>query len=244
MLLRKLKLDWRYGVSEFVIVVMGVLVALWVDNLNNDRRDRQLEGEYLSALTADLERDTAALSVEIRAAEERARSGGAVLDAVQSGLVDQDPHTFVRSVHLTYALSYPAYSRATVNDLLSTGNLRLLRDPEIRSRLDAYYALIDFYEQFREVWRDLQVAMEHTIPELIEWEHRQSILAEIGSAPPWVDSEFTVTRADAERVLARVAEHPSARHRIQNMTRLQGTHYRHLEEIKALAIELIDLLTS
>ena len=243
MLLRKLKLDWRYGVGEFVIVVMGVLVALGVDSWNDVRRDDDLEREYLSALKADLERDTAALSDAIMNAEDRSRSGGVVLASLGGSPIDVDPHDFIRWVHATYALSYPGYSRSTIKDLLSTGNLRLLRDRELRSRLDEYYSLIDYYEQFREVWRDLQVAMEHVIPELIDWDHRQAILAELGRQRQWVGGKFVATAADAERVVERIEAHPNARHRIQNMTRVQGTHHGHLVEIKALAIEVLDLIS-
>ena len=40
MLFRKQRLDWRYGISELVIVVMGVLIALAADGWSQRQADR------------------------------------------------------------------------------------------------------------------------------------------------------------------------------------------------------------
>ncbi len=41
------------------MIVVGVLIALGLDNWNQDRVDRALSGEYLSRLVGDLEADVA-----------------------------------------------------------------------------------------------------------------------------------------------------------------------------------------
>lgn len=43
MLLRKLELDWRYGLGEFFVVVTGVMIALAADGWLQDRSDQALE---------------------------------------------------------------------------------------------------------------------------------------------------------------------------------------------------------
>ena len=69
MLFRKLKLDWKYGISELLIVVAGVLIALAANGLLQERQDQSLELEYLEGLIADLRLDTAQLSIHIAEAE-------------------------------------------------------------------------------------------------------------------------------------------------------------------------------
>lgn len=43
MLFRKQRLDWRYGITELVIVVAGVLIALAADGWSKRQADRALE---------------------------------------------------------------------------------------------------------------------------------------------------------------------------------------------------------
>jgi hypothetical protein len=50
MLFRKLRLDWRYGITELIIVVAGVLIALAADGWSQRQADRALELRYLHDL--------------------------------------------------------------------------------------------------------------------------------------------------------------------------------------------------
>ena len=46
---------WPRAIAEFMVIVIGVLVALAVDRWNADQEDRRLEQTYLASLAADLE---------------------------------------------------------------------------------------------------------------------------------------------------------------------------------------------
>ena len=54
----------RKALLEFAVIVLGVLVALGVDQWNGSRQDRARETDYLGRLAADLRLDTAALNME------------------------------------------------------------------------------------------------------------------------------------------------------------------------------------
>jgi len=49
----------RYAVGEFLLVVLGILFALQINNWNENRKRNILKHEYTSSLIADLKRDTA-----------------------------------------------------------------------------------------------------------------------------------------------------------------------------------------
>ena len=53
------RLNWRFLLGEFVVIVLGVLVALWVDQEQASRRDALLEVEYLESFLIDLDTDLA-----------------------------------------------------------------------------------------------------------------------------------------------------------------------------------------
>ncbi|GAA4268157.1 DUF6090 family protein [Hyunsoonleella aestuarii] len=47
----------KYAIGEIVLVVIGILIALQINNWNEDRKDRELEKEFLVALKETLNRD-------------------------------------------------------------------------------------------------------------------------------------------------------------------------------------------
>ncbi|HZL94407.1 MAG TPA: hypothetical protein VFB99_12205, partial [Vicinamibacterales bacterium] len=53
------RLNWRLLLGEFVVIVVGVLMALWVDELREARDNAELEVEYLQSLVIDLDTDLA-----------------------------------------------------------------------------------------------------------------------------------------------------------------------------------------
>ena len=53
------RLNWRHLLGEFVVIVVGVLVALWVDQLREARDNAELEVEYLESFVTDLDADLA-----------------------------------------------------------------------------------------------------------------------------------------------------------------------------------------
>ncbi len=65
--------------GEFVIVVVGVLAALWVDDWREARADRSLEFHLLEGLRSDLTRDSADIASAMIVAEARAAGADELL---------------------------------------------------------------------------------------------------------------------------------------------------------------------
>lgn len=64
MLLRPLRIDWRYATGEVAIIVIGILVAITLDNCNDTRIERRVERDYLARLTEDVRADTATFTMD------------------------------------------------------------------------------------------------------------------------------------------------------------------------------------
>ena len=141
---RKFKLDWSYAIGELIIVTVGVLIALGINQWQQDQGDRALELQYANRLKADLQMDIH----EFKNFEASALSGKTrVLKALAT--VDGTQTSFDHSVFNAENLNYstfnalPRSQSATFNELQSTGNLNLLQNPSIRMAIDRYY---DSYE--------------------------------------------------------------------------------------------------
>ena len=253
MLWRKLKLDWKYAIGEFMIVLVGVLVALAFDGMVEDRAEREAERRYLASLESDLTRDIESLDIAIARADRRARLGERVIAALDGGSLPADPEEFGLGVHAGLLLGYPQYSRGTIEDLISTGNLGLIRSSRLKEALFRYYGLIDYHDQFRPNWRAMQIAYEHTIPHLLSCAHRQAMLAApcgggddvaipCGAPQWWWEEEFVFTASDAAALRDRMLAHPSARGEYENMTRIQGSHLMSLSSFREEALGVLAIL--
>ncbi len=122
-------------VAEFMVIVVGVLVALGVDSWASAQADRALEREYLLRLLDDVRYDHAELDF-VRA-------------VTVSGLIYADslllePEAWDEPDHLIGAILIaanartPDLSRNTLRELVSSGRIALLRSAEVRIALAEY----------------------------------------------------------------------------------------------------------
>lgn len=241
MLFRKLKLDWKYGLSELVIVVTGVLIALAADGWNASRADRALERQYIAGVVRDLRADTAQIREAMVLSERRALSARNVLAEINGDSL-LAPDELAISVEESMWFNFPAYSRETITDLMSTGNLRLIRVSVLRQRLSEYYQAIDRLDQWTGNWRRIQMDLEALLPNVLNLRHRDAITSGINDVPllPWA-AELEVSPEEAEEIRARLRAHGSIGERLENMARVHGTYYSHLLRIQLLCVAALQV---
>jgi len=59
----------RYAIGEIVLVVIGILIALSINNWNEERKNDKLQKEYLTRLVQDLNQDLEDLESVTEAAD-------------------------------------------------------------------------------------------------------------------------------------------------------------------------------
>ena len=135
---------WRWLFWETLIIVVGVLIAFAVNDFWSDRLDRELEIQYLKRLHADIKTDE---DWTTNYNQGSIITKMAALDAIAAVVrgrepVPNDVETFFLNVTLGgIGGASPSYfvNRTTFDDLQATGNLRMIRDTGIRSKLSQYY---------------------------------------------------------------------------------------------------------
>jgi len=136
-------LNWRLLLGEFVVIVVGVLMALWVDQLREARVNADLEMGYLKSLDTDLEADLLRFD-SADAWMRRSEVAAATVLALYEGSPPTDNAADLTMAVETAGWQYvPSITRNTIDDLRSTGNLRLIRDPALRRAISTYYATVE-----------------------------------------------------------------------------------------------------
>ena len=149
--------NWFAVALDFFIVVIGVFIGIEVANWNQARQDRQEERRYYGQLLADLRSDLEILSFAERRANEFDEAAELVIDRLSGRAPPQaSPGRMAIAIHHAGWIYIPYASRGTYNELVSTGNLRLLRNSQLKSDIANYYATFDTIRQWDSLLRDQQ----------------------------------------------------------------------------------------
>ena len=221
--------SWELALGELAIVALGVLIALWADQAIQARQDAATEISYLERLQTDIRSDIRAL----RFSSDQARNRVAITRQVDAWLQDPnaapDPDSLVISVHFAGVTFPPTISKFTIEELKSTGDLRLLGNQALKRQIADYYNQIGLQIDQWAAWgdqgitetyfRDLAFVIDPEFrlragtfdPALMRQflsasaEDAPSSYAEVQRGAP----EIAATPADAERILTRMRSRPN-----------------------------------
>jgi hypothetical protein len=124
-------------IGEFFLIVVGVLVALAVEAALENRKDDQLRDEYLVRIENDISLDRQAILGRLEFFGDVQRFNNDVLDWLETD-APVDKELLRASFFAAELWPFMPY-RSTYDDLLSTGNIRLIDNIDLRTRLSAYY---------------------------------------------------------------------------------------------------------
>ncbi|MEJ2535331.1 MAG: hypothetical protein P8008_07710 [Gammaproteobacteria bacterium] len=127
--------DWTTIGVELVMVVLGIFLGIEAANWNEDRRDRQDESAYLLRLHEDVRSSIEDLNRGRDDVASWNEQGQRALRALQEGdpsLAGEDAaHAFAASTRI----GLPVTQLATITELISSGGLNEISDPDIRAAL-------------------------------------------------------------------------------------------------------------
>ena len=138
--MNKQKINWQQTATEFVVIVVGVLAALAVDQWRDERNDSKTEVEYLSRLRIDVEADIEQFYSFEQILETKARLLQSLLDDTINSEFAHDPRSLMEAVQYSSFIALPDSVSTTFDELLSTGHLALIQDVSLRDALSKYYS--------------------------------------------------------------------------------------------------------
>jgi len=132
--------DWFSFSIEFAIVVAGVFIGIQVANWNADRLERSEEAGYVLRLAADLRQDIRTYDTFLEIYRVKQETILALRDAPLASVIAGDLKDAALRLEYSLYKAIPAQRRATFDELVGSGTLRLVRNDGFRAELSDYYA--------------------------------------------------------------------------------------------------------
>lgn len=129
----------QYAIGEIILVVIGILIALQINTWNEEQKSKRATLVYMDRLIDDLKSDTIMLSDHIQAAALKNQFCKKIRNIVDQKEIVQDTNDFVIQLQGVGRSLRPSVSTNTIEDLKSTGNLKLVKELEITNSIRNYY---------------------------------------------------------------------------------------------------------
>jgi hypothetical protein len=161
----------KYALGEVLLVVVGILIALQVNNWNENRVERTKELQYLNRIAEDLMHDSIYYKEKITEAKyaiDRLTKYIKTSYEIQNSLEEvRDLLSIIywNTDHLTT-------SNSTYRELLSTGSMNLIRDEFLKKKILDYYRFNEemgiMIKEFNLVSTDLNIEMNVAVKNIVK----------------------------------------------------------------------------
>lgn len=139
-----------YAIGEIVLVVIGILIALSINNWNQDRIDRQTERKYLINIKREIQSNARVNQALI---EDRMTSKiqGLLLakEYCEKRFTVSDTLDFLNRISFggVFSGGFLFGEESAYNELINTGNLQLIENDSIKDEIANYYGFITAYNE-------------------------------------------------------------------------------------------------
>ena len=137
----KLKKYFKYAVGEIILVVIGILIALQLNNYNSHLKQLELEQEALKNLKIDFDFNRTELQRCIDALKKNREDCIVILQHTGERFTDE----FKIDIYLPAATSSELFQpqNGSLMDLMNSGRLGVIRNTQLRNRLSTWLPLLD-----------------------------------------------------------------------------------------------------
>jgi uncharacterized membrane protein YgaE (UPF0421/DUF939 family) len=70
---------FKYAIGEIVLVVIGILIALQINNWNESRKEMEIEHRYFTNILSDLKNQNASIDIQLEREQEYFEAAGHII---------------------------------------------------------------------------------------------------------------------------------------------------------------------
>jgi hypothetical protein len=176
---------FKYAIGEIILVVIGILIALQINNWNEDRKAKIVEDSFFANILIDLEKDDAKLNYYKTFYTKRIEYLDTLLTYVRNPNKTMGIEKFGMYVEPLFYSADPTNNNTTFESAKASGTFNNFREKEFIENLSMYYADFTLIEKsFSSILRFIENQFEpimYTLPEGYMTEETGNLVIDEGS---------------------------------------------------------------
>ncbi|SIO00357.1 DUF6090 family protein [Algoriphagus halophilus] len=168
-----------YAFGEIILVVIGILIALGINNLNQQRINKNTEQIYLQGLEEEFQTSKLKLEELIQVNQGNIDGAKSILTYIADPNNSPGEKEFSELLYQSFS-SDIAFNpnNSLLNEMINSGNLKILSNSELRRLLTNWISTL---EDIKRQENELDIQREHVLNEFrTEGNSLQTVLKQVG----------------------------------------------------------------
>lgn len=158
-----------YAIGEIVLVVIGILIALQINNWNENRIERNLEERYISRFLEDLEEeeiyDQSFIDYNLKVND---YANKAIQYFDDSSIAMGNPSQSLIDLYQASQFNDARTTASTYKELNSSGQINLIQNLKLRSALISFYELDWINSVVFDIPNNYRESLRSTMPNAVQ----------------------------------------------------------------------------
>lgn len=140
-----------YAVGEIILVIIGILIALQINNLNEDRKASEQETKFLKSFKIDLEANLKELERVIKKSELVKVRANRILE-YKRGDIDSLTLTQLDTLVMTIS-GYTMFlsQDGTIEDIIGSGSLNIIKNDSLRQAIASWNSNLKIIREYEDL---------------------------------------------------------------------------------------------
>ena len=145
---------FKYAIGEIILVVIGILIALQINNWNNNKINRSESNELNQRLLAEVNTNIDLGLKKMEQIENMIKSSKGILDLFNIPLTNKTSKTLDSLVYIVIEGVKIEYVTGTLGEGLNTGKVALLDSKILKSKLYGLPSNIEYVREYDKTFSD------------------------------------------------------------------------------------------
>ena len=173
---------FKYAIGEIVLVVIGILIALQINNWNQSLKEKNIEAQYLKNMVRDLNEQLSSLEIQMENEQSYYEAASYILEDYNEGNSFTLDSAFYKRVTVlanrkTFVITDPTYT-----DLISSGNINIIKNQAIKDKLLNYYQELERIEKIIQNNNSLLIDQHYMLAFIKKGYHYENLFETFGES--------------------------------------------------------------
>ncbi|WP_417859824.1 DUF6090 family protein [Winogradskyella sediminis] len=183
---------FKYAIGEIVLVVIGILIALQINNWNENRKNTQYEQNYLQRILKDLNKDQVELEMHFNTDTLKLDAFTQIMRIQKTNSITSNQQAFLTALSKVQGTNWFEGNDVVFNEMKFSGKLALIASEEIKESIQSYYKQVEEVIKQENIYVALQTSAYYRINDSTD----NAFLREASMSPRWNSNTNAVTYED------------------------------------------------